>query len=142
MLRPEEAPRRLRLKVLAFATLAPALVRLPLLRLERILEPHQGGSPASVAEIAMLGSQIDAILAQAPRFVRRGCLTRGVTQYFFLRRASADIELAFGMGKHGDEFAGHCWLVRDGEPFLEQKDPRELFSEMYVIPFRTGRALA
>jgi hypothetical protein len=66
--------------------------------------------------------------------VRPGCLTRGVTLYVFLRRAGMDVALSFGMGKPGKEFAGHCWLVMDGEPILERRDPRPVFTEMYRIP--------
>ena len=61
-----------------------------------------------------------------------------MTLFYFLRRAGADVELVFGMGKHGDDYAGHCWLVKDGEPFLEQKDPRQKFATMYAIPRGAG----
>jgi len=51
------------------------------------------------------------------------------------------------MGHVGNrkEFVGHCWLVRQGEPYLEKEDPRSLYTEMYHIsredsrkPIRTG----
>jgi hypothetical protein len=117
-----------------FAAVVPLLVRLRLSRLERVLEPHRAPRRATPEELASLAAAIDDSLARAPGFVRRGCLTRGVTLYFFLRRAGADVALVFGMGKHGGAYAGHCWLVKDGEPYLEPKDPRELFAEMYAIP--------
>jgi hypothetical protein len=65
--------------------------------------------------------------------VRRGCLTRGITLYYFLRRAGADVRLCFGLGAvdGGDGFDGHCWLVLAGEPYLEPRDPRPLYTEMY-----------
>jgi hypothetical protein len=65
--------------------------------------------------------------------VRRGCLTRGLTRYYFLRRAGMDIALCFGMGRRNGEFMGHCWLVKDNEPFLEAEDPRPLYTVMYRI---------
>jgi hypothetical protein len=38
------------------------------------------------------------------------------------------------MGKREEGFTGHCWLVKDGEPFLEVQDPRPLFTEMHRFP--------
>jgi len=46
-----------------------------------------------------------------------------------------DVSLHFGMGRIGKdkEFVGHCWLVRNGEPYMEKEDPRPLYIEMYRI---------
>ena len=65
--------------------------------------------------------------------VRPGCLTRGVTRYYFFRRDGMDVSLSFGMGRVKGEFVGHCWLVKDGMPFMETQDPRPLYAEMYRI---------
>ena len=73
-----------------------------------------------------------AIRAGRP-LVRPGCLTRGVTRYYFFRRDGMDVSLCFGMGKFDEEFVGHCWLVKDGVPFMEPRDPRPLYTEMYRI---------
>jgi hypothetical protein len=59
-----------------------------------------------------------------------------VTHYYFLRRAGLDVELSFGMGKLDDQYAGHCWLVKDGEPFLEDSDPRPRYATMYTFSRR------
>ena len=122
-----------RARVVLVAATVPALVRLPLPRLAQIIEPREPPSkpPADLRELA---EHVDDAIAHAPRLVRRGCLTRGVTLYYFLRRGGADVGLAFGMGKNGESYIGHCWLVDGGEPFLERKDPRELFTEIYRIP--------
>jgi hypothetical protein len=65
-------------------------------------------------------------------------LTCGITLYYFLKRAGADVDLCFGLGAvdGGDGFDGHCWLVLAGEPYLEPRDPRPLYTEMY----RFGKA--
>lgn len=76
----------------------------------------------------------------APRIgrplVRSGCLTRGVTLYWFLRRAGLEVELRFGLDPDdaGDLTDGHCWLTLDGEPYLEPRDPRPRFTEVYRLP--------
>ncbi len=67
-----------------------------------------------------------------------GCLVRGMTLYYFLRRMSYDVTLQFGVGEVSGRIQGHCWLLLDGEPFLEKCDPRDLFGEIYHIPV-TGR---
>ena len=56
--------------------------------------------------------------------VRPGCLTRGVTLYYALRRAGDDVSLCFGVGEDGGQTAGHCWLDKAGRPLLERVDPR------------------
>jgi hypothetical protein len=68
--------------------------------------------------------------------VRTGCLTRGVTLFWFLRRTGLDVELRFGLevDEHGASKDGHCWLALDGEPFLEKVDPRPRFAELYRLP--------
>jgi hypothetical protein len=83
--------------------------------------------------------RLDRLTALAPRIayplVRTGCLTRGVTLFWFLRRAGLDVELRFGLDT-GDIEApdGHCWIALDGEPFLEKTDPRPRFVELYRLP--------
>jgi hypothetical protein len=68
-------------------------------------------------------------------FVRSGCLTRGVTLFWFLRRAGHPIELRFGLDVEDPAAAaGHCWLSLDDEPFLENVDPRPRFVELYRFP--------
>ena len=63
--------------------------------------------------------------------VRPGCLTRGITGYYTLRRAGLDVALCFGVGlADGPAVTGYCWLLLDGEPVLEAADPRSAFSEL------------
>jgi hypothetical protein len=56
--------------------------------------------------------------------------------YWFLGRADDEIELCFGLGRRdgGDDYSGHCWLTRGGQPFLERVDPAESFGVIYRIP--------
>ncbi len=121
-----------------FAALVPALLRLKLSTLERVLEPtHPRRLPVDVQphEAERIAGLVDHTLATGLPVIRSGCLTRGLTLYYFLRRAGVDAVLVFGLGRvEGEEFAGHCWVVRDGEPLLEKQDPRPLFAETYRIP--------
>jgi hypothetical protein len=116
------------------ALVTPLLLRLPLPRLEALLEwaaagriGHARGNPDAVATTVL-----EMLQAGRP-LVRRGCLTRGLTLYYFLRRAGADVVLTFGMGQisGGDGYDGHCWLVLDGKPYLEPRDPRGNYVTMY-----------
>ena len=120
-----------------FAAAVPAMMRLPLPRaaalLTRSTHRHQRG--LSAAEI----ERLDRLVALAPRvarpFVRGGCLTRGVTLFWFLRQAGLDVELRFGLDpREAQGTDGHCWLSLDGEPFLEKRDPRPRFAELYRLP--------
>lgn len=127
-------------RVLAFAVCVPVITRLPLVRQEAILEPRRRRSRSHARE-AWLTANIDSVLTRGAPLVRTGCLTRGLTHYFFLRRAGAEVALQYGIGTVDGRVEGHCWLVRDGLPYLESKDPRELFVETYRVPSKS-RAVA
>jgi hypothetical protein len=122
-------------RVGAFAATVPALLRLPLPRLAQLVTRPPSDRPADPAEL----DRIDRIVTLAPRIahplVRSGCLTRGLTLYWFMRRAGLDVELRFGLDPGADGPSdGHCWLTLDGEPYLERRDPRPRFTELYRLP--------
>jgi hypothetical protein len=88
--------------------------------------------------VRWLEEEVDGLIAAARPLVRPGCLTRGLTHYFFLRRAGLEVELVYGVDPSVDPAEAHCWLVRDGAPYLEATNPAERFAETYrVSPART-----
>ncbi len=129
------------LRVLLFAAAVPHLLRLKLARLARVLEP--GWEPSSVDpdRAEKIRTYVEKAIERGGPLVRPGCLTLGLTRYYFFRRAGMDVSLHFGMGRIGKEkeFVGHCWLVKDGEPYLERQDPRRLYIEMYRISREDSR---
>jgi hypothetical protein len=119
----------------------PALVRLKLSRLERVLEPRRPLSPPNEHTVRRTIELVESVLLLGRPLLRPSCLTRGVTLHYFLRRAGVDVRLCFGIGHpDGKEIAGHCWLEVDRRPFLERCDPRPVFVETYRIPSARGRA--
>jgi hypothetical protein len=125
-------------KVWLFAIAVPLLVRLPLPTLARWLRPKRKMSLADPERIQGMVQCVDNILRQASYLIRRSCLTRGIILYFFLCRAGLDIDLHFGVGEVKGTFEGHCWLEKDGEPFLEATDPRLYFSSVYCVRSQTS----
>jgi hypothetical protein len=123
----------LAVRVLLVAMSVPLITRLPLTRQEALLEPRRPAPPDPARE-AWLVANVDRLLSAGRPVVRPGCLTRGLTHYYFLRRAGVDVQLRYGLGRPIGETDGHCWLVRDGEPFLERVDPRGRYVETYSIP--------
>ena len=120
------------IEVLFFAATVPFLMRLRLSRLKALLEPRipwsgDGDRAGKIVEYVELAIRVGRPL------VRPGCLTRGVTRYYFLRRDGVDVSLCFGMGQFKEEFVGHCWLLKDGVPFMESQDPGPLYAEMWRI---------
>lgn len=110
-------------------------MRLPLPRLARLVTRPPGAHLPAPGEL----ERIDRLVTLAPRLVhpivRTGCLTRGLTLYWFLRRSGFDAELRFGIDPSGAESTdGHCWVALDGEPILERRDPRPRFAETYRLP--------
>ncbi len=123
----------LTLRMLLFALAVPALTRLPLLRWQTVLEPRRTPSATPERAAATLRA-LDRALWMGRPLLRPGCLTRGLTSYYFLRRAGLPVSLHFGMGMPLGKYEGHCWLMKDGEPFREQRDPRPVFTPLWVIP--------
>jgi hypothetical protein len=119
----------------------PALVRLKLSTLERVLEPRRFLPSPDEHTVRRTIELVEKVLRLGRRLFRPGgCLTRGLTLHYFLRRAGVDVRLCFGMGHpDGKEMAGHCWLELDGRPFLERRDPRLVFGETYRIPSALAR---
>jgi hypothetical protein len=118
-------------KIFCFAALVPVLMRLKLARLKALLEPGGPLSPPTPEQLETIVDYVSLALRVGNPLIRPGCLTRGLTHYYFLRRAGLEVSLYFGMGRPEGEYAGHCWLVKGGEPFLETTDPRPLFTPMY-----------
>lgn len=119
------------LRIFFFAAAVPVILRLKLPRIETLLEPRKERPTTDSLRVEKIVHYVDAVLRLGRPLVRRGCLTRGLTLYYFLRGAGLTVKLCFGMGKPGDTFAGHCWLVKDGNPFLEARDPRCVFNVIY-----------
>lgn len=121
-------------EVSLFAATVPVVLRFPLPRLAALVtRPPRVRTPRQ-AEI----DRLERVITLAPRIgrplVRSGCLTRGLTLFWFLRRAGLDVELRFGLDP-SDAYStdGHCWLTLDGEPYLERREPHR-FTELYRIP--------
>lgn len=121
-------------RLAAMAIVAPWLVRAGLPRLQRWIEPRRPRRVLDPVEASRVEAEtarwVDAIIARGHPLVRPGCLTRGVTLYYALRREGDDVALCFGIGSDAGEVAGHCWLDKDGGPVLERVDPLSKFTEV------------
>ena len=122
------------------------MFRLQLDQLERLLEPRKTYPSAESADVAPVFAYVDAAVLVGRPVIRSGCLTKGVTRYYVLRRAGIDVALCFGLGQLGaladpnGSVHGHCWLVKEGMPFLEARDPRTLYSETFRLPRTLARS--
>jgi hypothetical protein len=126
------------LRILLFAAAVPLLLRFKKLPdLPVWLEPRgEVPPPPDLEAVRTEVRRIDRLLAAGRPFVRSGCLIRGLTLYWFLRRMGADVSLRFGMGRMNGGMEGHCWIVYQGEPLAERRDPRPLFTETWRIEAR------
>lgn len=120
-------------RIYAFLVLTRLLRRLPPRRLPALLEPRRPPAVRDERRAAAVAAAVDDLLARGGLLVPRGCLPRGLALFYFLRRAGVDVTLAFGVGSANGEPAAHCWLVRDGRPYLEKTDPRSLFATVWTI---------
>jgi Transglutaminase-like superfamily len=124
-------------RVLAVAPFFQLLLRLPLPVVDQIIAKMRRPAPQGL-EPQRVAAVVGAAQTFAHPVVRHGCLTRGLTLYWLLAEPSSDLRLCFGLGGPADDFTGHCWIERAGEPYLETEDPRERFPEQFAIPMRTG----
>jgi hypothetical protein len=112
------------------AASVPLIMRLPLQRVRRLLEPSpQVSIVTNVGQEIHLLALVDLVLDLTRPILRPDCQVRGLTRYYVLRRAGVDVSLAFGLGWPNGVLAGHCWLVKDDEPYMEPRDPRPVFTE-------------
>lgn len=116
------------------ALAVPLLARLKLPRLATLLGRGRAASAPGPACIDDVVASVDAVLQFAAALIRPTCITRGLVLYHFLRRAGLDVRLCFGAGYPQGQFEAHCWLVYEEKPFLEPRDPRHWFTELYRMP--------
>jgi Transglutaminase-like superfamily len=128
------------LRVACFAAAVPILMRLKLPVLHRLLERRIASAAGAEGDSHGPGEIVrcvESALTVGTPLVRPGCLTRGLTLYYFLRRAGVDVTLRFGARwRNGElmEEAGHCWLEKGGAPFLENGNPYRYSVPIYSLP--------
>ena len=122
------------MRILGLIVLSPVLLRLSLPRLFRLLEPKSTGKTPARPRQERIVRYTEALLSHRGPLPRRSCLRRAITLYYFLSREGAQLEVCFGVAPSNGNLDGHCWLVRDGEPFLESGDPLATFTPMYTFP--------
>lgn len=118
-------------QIFIFAAAVPLLMRLPLPKLHALLRPHAMRPLCGPAKVQQIAGYVDAAIQLGRPLIQPRCLTRGLTLYFFLSRAGLDVELCFGVGNKEANYPGHCWLIRDGEPYLEPQNPHARYSPFY-----------
>jgi Transglutaminase-like superfamily len=120
-------------RIFAFALSLPVILRFKLRRTASFAEPRRPRASAGPEAIDVIIRYVEAVCAC--RFVRAECLVRGLTLYRFLREAGLPLSLVFGVGEVEGRMTGHCWLLKDGQPFLEPHDPTPQFTVVTALPF-------
>ena len=112
-----------RLRATTAALVFPPLLHgVSLASLTRWVERRPARStPAAGADEVLLAGWVDRLLNRLPGPWRRTCLKRAFILYYLLRRSGRPAELRIGVRRDpvGD-LAAHAWLVRDGQPILEE----------------------
>jgi hypothetical protein len=120
-------------RIYAFALSLPVILRFKLRTTASFAEPRRPRPSAGPEAIDVIIRYAEAVCAN--RFVRAECLVRGLTLYHFLREAGLPLSLVFGVGEVDGHMTGHCWLLKDGQPFLEPHDPTPNFTVVTALPF-------
>lgn len=129
------------LRIAAISVATPLLASLSLASLERVLEPGIVPRPTNASDGVKALGYVEGILPRLRGLARTDCLGRSIVRYYALRRIGFAVTLVFGVGMLNDHPEGHCWLEKDGQPYLEERDPRSRFVPTYTIPrvARPGR---
>jgi hypothetical protein len=114
----------------------PLIMRLELPLLGRVTYGRDGRKGnAGEEDFARVIQDVGRALRYGSALVRPGCLTRGVTLFYFLRRAGMNVRLCFGARYRGGSFEAHCWLERCGAAYLEKAEEVDCpFRCFYSIP--------
>ena len=88
------------LRVLAFAAAVPYLLRLKLSTVARVIESEKNPSVLSEGRVGKIVAYVERAIRHGRPLVRPGCLTRGVTRYYFLRRAGMDVARVAAVNCH------------------------------------------
>ena len=99
---------------------------LPLRTTLRLLDTRRRGAARVPPE--RLGALVDRIFRTD--IVHRSCWKRAAVLRRYLLLNGVETEVVFGVRKGEQQLAGHAWLERNGEPFLEPTPPD------YVVTFR------
>ena len=128
------------LQVAVVASIVPLLVRLDLRNLQRYLEPRRSKDDDPSlrdGKIAIVGTRVNKVIRGGRPIVRPGCLTRGITSYYFLRREGLNVSLCFGIApKCRVGVIGHCWLILDDAEVLESLDPTSRYIKVARLSSR------
>lgn len=116
-----------------FAASVPFLMRLKLAHAARLLTVKPPPIAPDPAQVQRLIRCVDLLLRVGPPLIQARCLTRGVTLYYFLRRAGMPVALHFGVATAVQPFQAHCWLVYEGTPYAEAEDTEQSFTSVYVM---------
>jgi hypothetical protein len=113
------------------------LMRLRLPVLNRLLERRIGA--AAAASRPAHGPQdivrcVESAIAAGAPLIRPSCLTRGLTLYYFLRRTGLEVALCFGVRWRDEQWRAHCWLEKNGTPFLEGDTVERFVEPIYRLP--------
>ncbi len=119
--------------IVLFAATVPQL-HLPLPRLMALLRPRTAPPVFRPARIQHITDYVDTAIQAGSPLIENRCYIRGLTLYYFLSRAGLDVELCFGVGSQDAGHPRHCWLVRDGKPYLEAEDPQAIYTPIYYFP--------
>lgn len=117
--------------IFIFAAASPLLLRMPLSRLNALISRPVLPRAPEPERLARTVRAVDTAVRWCRPLISSGCLTRGLTLYWFLRGLGQDVVLVFGAGQVSGKFAAHCWLELGSEPYLERVDPRQFFREIY-----------
>lgn len=116
-----------------FALFVPLIMLIGVKRLSPLLSRVGSGS-SSPDYIKRVIAFTDLAMEFGTPLVRKRCLTRGITLYYFLRRAGIPVALYFGVAPEEQLLKGHCWLVENGQPFAEHIDPRTVYTHVWSLP--------
>jgi hypothetical protein len=118
-------------RMTAWIVLISIVARLvPLPTMLRLAETRRRWSPATRLPAEEIARRIDRVF-HAGLVTDGSCWKRSAVLRRYLLLNGIETDVVFGVRKESEsKLAGHAWLERDGEPFLEREPPQ------YTVTFR------
>ncbi len=117
------------------------LVSLRSRTITELFPPLGAGDTFDLEGAALVSALTEKLFRMRVFPYERTCLRRCLVLYHLFAKYGLPVRVAFGVDPSGEgDWAGHCWLLHEGKPFLEQAGSDEAYLAVFELPRERGRA--
>lgn len=104
-------------------------------RIAALFPPVQAHRTFELEGAALASALIEKLFRMRLFPFDRTCLRRCLVLYHLFGKYGLPVRVAFGVDPSGKgDWAGHCWLMHEGKPFLEPIGSDEQYHAVFELP--------